>query len=56
MVIGQYGDLTFNALLTRMCCKECGKRFAPVYLLAGWHRQFCGGAEPDWAIELVPEP
>jgi len=54
MLIEQLGDATFAALLPRLTCKECGARPAPVYLLAGYHREFCGGAPPSWAIELVP--
>jgi hypothetical protein len=40
----------------RMRCGKCRASPAPVYLCASHHRQFCYGAQPDWAIELVPEP
>ncbi len=49
------GNRTFEAVLARLRCHRCGGRPAPVYLCAG-HRQHVGGAAPDWAIELVPEP
>lgn len=54
MLIEQLGDASFASLLSRLKCKECGARPAPVYLVAGHYRQFCGGGLPSWAIELVP--
>lgn len=50
-----WGDRTFEEVLTRLRCKRCGAKPAPVYLRAG-HREHCWGAPPDWAIELVPVP
>ena len=55
LLMREQGDITFDAALTRLRCKRCGGRPAPVYLCAG-HRQYCGGAAADWAIELVPKP
>jgi hypothetical protein len=51
----QHGDRTFVEILRRLRCKQCKRPPAPVYLCAG-HREFCHGAPPDWAIELVPPP
>ena len=53
LIAEQHGDRTFAAVLARLRCSRCGSRPAPVYLCAG-HRSFCGGADPDWAVELVP--
>lgn len=46
-------DITFEALLRRLKCEKCGQHPSPVYLCAG-HREHCGGAPPDWAVEIVP--
>ena len=56
LLLSQFGNPTFDDLLPRLVCKRCRIRFAPVYLLAGQHREFCYGGPPDWAIELVPVP
>ena len=50
----RHGDRSFKAILAAMRCKSCGGLPAPVYLVAGRHREFLGGPQPDWAVELVP--
>lgn len=54
LLLKERGDATFSAILPRLKCKKCGARAGPVYLVAGNHREFCGGARPNWALELVP--
>jgi hypothetical protein len=56
LLIERHGDRTLVAVLKNQRCSHCGKPPAPVHLCAGWHRSHVGGAAPDWAIELVPEP
>ena len=53
LLIATHGDRSFTSLLARLRCSRCGGRPAPVYLCAG-HREHCGGAPADWAVELVP--
>ena len=50
------GDRTFNAVFRVLRCSKCRGRPAPVYLVAGFHRTFNHGPEPDWSVELVPVP
>ncbi len=54
--LNQLGDVRFSELITRLRCQKCGHAPAPAYLCASHHREACGGAAPDWAVELVPEP
>lgn len=50
------GDRPFAAVLAALRCSACKGKPAPVYLVAGHHRTFNHGPEPDWAVELVPPP
>jgi hypothetical protein len=52
LLIRDYGDRTFAAVLAKLRCQKCRKPPAPVYLCAG-HREFTMGAPADRAIELV---
>jgi len=54
MLRGVYGNPTFRDVLAHLRCSKCGGPPAPVYLVAGHHRTFCHGPEPDWAVELIP--
>jgi hypothetical protein len=54
LLMRQQGDMTFAAILARLRCQRCKGAPIPVYLCAGG-REYAGGAEPDWAIELVPK-
>lgn len=55
LVIERHGDRTFQALLGKLRCENCGGSPSPVHLLAGFARTFSFGAPPDWTVELVPE-
>lgn len=50
------GDRTFSTVLAALRCSKCGEKPTPVYLVAGHHRTFNHGREPDWAVDLVPPP
>ena len=50
------GNRSFGAVLAALRCSKCKGKLAPVYLVAGHHRIFNHGPEPDWAVELVPPP
>ena len=51
------GNLTFAELLARLRCEKCRRKMpGPVYLCASQHREFQGGAAPDWSLEVVPPP
>jgi hypothetical protein len=52
----QRGDMPVMEAVKRFRCGRCKVPAAPVHLCASHHRQFCYGPDPDWAIELVPEP
>lgn len=52
MLRRERGDRSFRAVLQALRCSSCQRPSAPVFLLAGEHREHCGGAPPDWAIEL----
>ena len=52
----RHGDRSFKSVVAALCCSSCRGRPAPVYLVAGNHREFLGGPPPDWAVELVPAP
>jgi hypothetical protein len=54
MIRARVGDVTFAELVPRLRCSKCGGLPEPIYLLAGFHRTFCFGAPPDWAVELRP--
>ncbi len=56
LLLKRRGTRTFAAILRALRCSRCGDRPAPVCLIAGRHRIFNGGPEPDWAVELVPMP
>jgi len=50
----QGGDRPFGDVLPKLRCRCCGKRPAPVYLVAGLMRRADrGGPGPSWAVELV---
>jgi hypothetical protein len=52
MLRNTYGNLTFKTVMEKLRCSRCGGPPAPVYLVAGHHRTFHYGPEPDWAVEL----
>jgi hypothetical protein len=52
----RHGDMPVLEAVKRSKCSKCRGPPAPVYLCASHHRQFMHGPQPDWAIELVPEP
>ena len=52
MLRAECGDVTFEALLPRLKCKECGTRPAPIYLCATHIRTFSYGGPPQWSVEL----
>ena len=56
LLMFEHGDMRVLGAIKRLCCKKCRVPAAPVYLRASQRRQFVHGPEPDWAIELVPEP
>ncbi len=55
-MIAQRGDQPFAGVLAALRCSTCRGKPAPVYLVAGSPRTFCGGPPPDWSLELVPAP
>ena len=50
------GDRRISDAVAALWCRLCRGRPAPVYLVAGQHRQRCGGAGPDWAVEVIGPP
>ena len=56
LLASKFGNVTFAELLPRLVCEQCRRHFAPVYVVAGFHREFCHGGAPSWSIELVPVP
>ena len=56
LLMQQRGDMPVMEAVKRFRCGRCKVPAAPVYLCASHHRQFCYGPDPDWALELVPEP
>ena len=52
----RHGDPTFAELVPRLRCQGCGAPPAPVYLVAGQHRNTHGGPPPDWSVLLVKPP
>ena len=52
----RHGDMLIMEAVKRMRCQKCRVNAAPVFLCASHHRSFCYGPDPDWALELVPEP
>ena len=50
------GDRRLKDVVSALRCCLCRGRPAPVYLVAGQHRQRCGGAGPNWAVEVVAHP
>ena len=51
-----YGGARVLDLVSKLTCRACGVKPAPVFLCAGTTRSFTGGPAADWAIELVPPP
>ena len=49
-------DRRLKDVVSALRCRLCRGRPAPVYLVAGQHRQRCGGAGPNWAVEVVAPP
>ena len=56
LLVGELGDLTFKAYLSRLVCKQCKARPGPVYLCTGHDRRMYGGGPPDWALQVVRDP
>ena len=52
----RHGDVLFADLVKKLRCSACRGRPAPVYVVAGRHRNAVGGGPPDWAILLVGPP
>jgi hypothetical protein len=52
----RHGDMLIIDAVKRMRRQKCWVSPAPAYLCASHHRSFCYGPDPDWALELVPEP
>jgi hypothetical protein len=52
MLIKHHGDLSFQDVIRRLRCTRCRGWPNRIYLCAG-HRDFTGGAPPDWSIELI---
>ena len=50
------GDRRLKDAVAALRCRLCHGRPAPVYLVAGHHRQRHGGAGPNWAIEVIEAP
>ncbi len=53
LVRERHGDIRFSQLAAKLRCAGCGKKPAPVYVVAGHHRDAVGGGPPDWAVLLV---
>jgi hypothetical protein len=56
LLMQRHGDMLIMEAVKRFRCQKCRVNAAPVYLCASHHRSFCYGPDPDWALELVPEP
>ena len=50
------GDRRLKDVVSALRCRLCRGRPAPVYLVAGQHRQQSGLAGPNWAVEVVAPP
>lgn len=53
MLVRDHGDMTFRAALGRAKCARCGKRLVAAYLCAGHNREWCNGAPPCWAVQII---
>ena len=56
LLSNQHGDRPFRAILAALRCKDCRGKPAPVYLVAGHHREPGKGTGPDWSLVLVASP
>ena len=52
----QRGDRPFRGVLAALRCSACRGKPAPVYLVAGHHREPGKGTGPDWSLVLVALP
>ena len=52
----QHGNRPFRAILATLRSKNCRGKPAPVYVVAGHHREPGKGTGPDWSLVLVAQP
>lgn len=56
LALRQGRDRIFQEFVAALRCRNRGAKPAPVYLVVGHHREWCGGPSPCWAVQLVPVP
>ena len=55
LIAARHGNRSFREVLGRVRCRRCKGHVVGAWLCAG-HRSRNGGAEADWAIELIAPP
>lgn len=57
-LLERYGDVSLERVLGALRCQVCRRSPAPVYLVAGRHREMPPGlgSVGDWAAEVVRMP